>query len=127
LFKFVFKKAQKVNLKIKNINSQVLTRTKTLNHYTNDANVIFDAAKNLLLNEINLNNNKMRLIGVRVSALRDELDNRKFFINTHNDDEFENNEFDYKNDLFINCPICNEYFEGNEEYIQQHIEFCMFT
>ncbi len=66
----------------------------------------------------------MRLIGVWVSALRDELNNRKFFINTHNDDEFENNEFDYKNDLFINCPICNEDFEGKEEFIQQHIEFC---
>ena len=62
-----------MNLKITNISFQVFTGTKTLNSYTNDANVIFDAAKNLLLNEIHSSNFKLHLVGVRVSVLIDEL------------------------------------------------------
>ena len=114
-----------MNLKITNISFQVFTGIKTLNSYTNDANVIFDAAKNLLLNEIHSSNFKLHLVGVRVSALIDELKNKNFFTNTYNS-EFDEND-DIKTDLLTKCPICGDYFDGNEDYIQQHIELCMFN
>jgi hypothetical protein len=137
LFHFFFPKAQKVNLKIKTINFEVFSRTKTLNYYTTDSNLIYNAAKFLLINEINNSNNniKLRLIGVRVSALREINKNKKsntiekFFSNkieNSPDEVDDDDDIDYKNDLFIKCPICNELFEGNQEFIDQHIEFCMF-
>ena len=119
-------KAQKVNLKIKTINFQVFTRTKTLSSFTSDASSIFDAAKWLLINEINNNSNlKLRLIGVRVSALREK---KKFnaFENFFTNNFEQDDDCEYKNDLFIKCPICEDLFEGNQDYVQQHIEFCMF-
>ena len=113
----------------------MFSRTKTLNHYTNDANEIFDSAKFLLLNEINSSNNnlKLRLIGVRVSALREEPKGKNGlarFLCKNNYEfeiEIEEDEYsDFRTDLFTKCPICDDYFEGNQEFIQQHIEFCMF-
>jgi hypothetical protein len=58
-------KAQKVNIKIKTINFEIFTRTKSLTCYTNELEKIFEAAKFLLLNEWTNSKGtlKLRLIG----------------------------------------------------------------
>lgn len=52
------------------------TRTKSLKSYTNDVCQIYEASKFLLVNEYNNSKGKLRLrlIGVRVSSLKDSAD-----------------------------------------------------
>ncbi len=122
---------------------EIFSRTKTLETHTNSLNIIYDAAKCLLLNEIKslLNVHKkqmnLRLLGVRVSGLREINSSKKKAIKTI-DNFFSKkpniNENDICNDaseldnlkeyLFGMCPICNEFIEGNSDFLEQHIDFC---
>lgn len=132
-------------MKVKTINFEVFTRTKTLKNYTNDADLIFNGAKQLLINEFNsIQGLKLRLLGVRVSALRDINENKvklntieKFFVNKKKkldendiliiDDDFDEDEMslnEFKTDVFIKCPFCNEVYEGNQDFINQHVDYC---
>lgn len=63
--------AHKVNLKLKTVNFQVYTRTKTLNSHTNKTDDIYEGAKILFLNEWenSLGKLKIRLIGKLISIL----------------------------------------------------------
>ena len=54
-------KALKVHIKIKNVNFQVFSRTKSLTSWTNETEKIFEAAKFLLLNEWEKSQRKLRL------------------------------------------------------------------
>ena len=54
-------KAQKVHIKIKNVNFQVFSRTKSLTTWTNETEKIFEAAKYLLLNEWEKSQAKLKL------------------------------------------------------------------
>lgn len=63
----------KVHIKIKTTAFEVYTRTKSLSDYTADPRTIYEAAKYLLVTEYNKSEGKLRLrlIGVRVSSLKD--------------------------------------------------------
>ena len=54
-------KAQKVHIKIKNVNFEVFSRTKSLTSWTNETEKIFEAAKYLLMNEWEQSQRKLRL------------------------------------------------------------------
>jgi hypothetical protein len=65
--------ASKVHIKIKTTDFQVFTRTKSLNFFTNNSNVINESAVYLFLKEWENSKTKLklRLFGVRVTDLRD--------------------------------------------------------
>ena len=140
-----------MNLKIKTVEFNVFTRTKSMNCYTDDSNKIYEAAKYLLLNEWESSNKKLklRLIGVRVSDLKDKqkiqdvassitnfqankidkffkkLDKKEFtFSNQTNNDSFEEEFINLKQSFNSFCPHCQSYIEGNRDFIEQHIDSC---
>lgn len=137
-------KALKVNLKIKTVNFQVFSRTKTLNSYTNETGSIYEGAKFLFLNEWENANGKLRLrlIGVRVSDLREkntELSNSPnknqsngmktldhFFKKSEKLDNEDEDLILLKENLNFMCPHCSSYLEGNEDFYYQHLDSCLW-
>ena len=120
--------------------------------YTNDWVKIFEAAKFLLVNEWENSKGtlKLRLIGVRVTDLKDinlieaekaqllntnkvaKIDN--FFKVKHQNIDCEANvsanETDSDNDsssefVLSKCPNCDIIIEGNKDFYYQHVDFCM--
>jgi hypothetical protein len=148
LFYFLLLKSQKVNIKIKTVNFEVYTRTRSLSAYTNDWVKIFEAAKFLLTNEWETSKGtlKLRLIGVRVTDLKDVnlieaeeaqlLNSNKiarienFFQVKHKNIDCEadlnENETEFDNKFVISkCPNCEIIIEGNKDFYYQHVDFCM--
>lgn len=130
--------AHKVNLKIKTIDFQVFTRTKTLENYADCSKQIYEAVKYLLLNEWKNSNKKLRLrlIGVRVSDLKekqlivvqkkndiDQFFKKKIFPN--NDDYDEEIEFSFYSNLNMYCRYCESFIEGNHDFLIQHNDICL--
>lgn len=139
------RKAQKVNLKIKTTEFNVFTRTRSMNCYTDDSLKIYEAAKFLLLHEWESSNKKLklRLIGVRVSDLKDssiqdvkkaqngnvqanKIDNFFKKMNKNNSDSFEEDDtLNLKENICSFCPCCQTYIEGNRDFIEQHENSCL--
>lgn len=139
-----------MSIKIKNVDFQVFSRTKTLKAYTSEPELIFEGAKSLLMNEwINSNKKlKLRLIGVRVSDLRDinsadtmvtkvskptgglkTLD--CFLISKEPARLIEESQLDDSENClnvaesrFV-CPSCMQYFECNQDFQYQHLDSCL--
>jgi hypothetical protein len=126
-----FGKAKKVILKIKTSKFEVFTRTHNLKHSTNDKEAIYEASKILLDNEMNKthDNLQLRLIGVRVSDLNETKKTNtlerflsiKKRISDYNEEEIS---FDLKEWFVLNCPICDECIEGNQDFIDYHRDSC---
>jgi hypothetical protein len=121
--------------------------------YTNSTNDIYDGAKQLLLNEWNQSNGKLklRLIGVRVSDLKEESSLKTFNSQSNNksppkssrqqvqtgmktlDTFFAKKSGIGKDDLgeidpisfSIWCSNCSNYFECNSEFYDQHMDECL--
>ena len=133
-----FQKALKVHLKLKTINFELLSRTKTLKQYTNNASMIYNGAKELLDNELNDMNDdkyKYRLLGVRVSELRDckkqQQQQRIKTIDTFMKSSSSNHQELLNNDLndycLFKCPICDHLIESNKEFVDHHIDLCTLS
>ena len=58
-----------ITLKLKKINFDVFIKCKTIDHYTDDEQVLYRIGKELLLQEMIKSSNKYRLIGLKVSNL----------------------------------------------------------
>lgn len=62
-----------ITIKLKNINFETCIKSKTINNYTNDEEVILKISKDLLLQEMNKSPAaRYRLLGVKVSNLKDK-------------------------------------------------------
>ncbi|CAF0865981.1 unnamed protein product [Brachionus calyciflorus] len=139
-------KASKVNLKIKTVDFQVYSRTRSLKTYTNTAEDIFEGIKWLFMNEWKNSKEKLRLrlIGVRVVDLKDEnsllkLSPGKNPTNSKKLDDFfkklqvpinkeldePDNSFELKEKTNFLCPHCAVYFEGNKDFHIQHLDSCL--
>lgn len=136
-----------MNLKIKTTDFHVFTRTKSLTGYTDCADKLYDAAKFLLLNEWETSNKKLklRLIGVRVSDLkdRDTVQLEKHSISTSKSyikidsffkkidksqsgevEEDEDCSIQFHQHIYSFCPHCQCSIEGNNDFVEQHIDLC---
>ena len=144
----LFFKSQKVHIKLKTVNFKTYTRTRSLNNYTNNSKDIYEAAKYLLQNEFKLCKEqlKLRLIGVRVSNLKDksiENERQNSTVKKIKIDEFFRSNSNYSSESIdynqnqelkhnplmtfklIKCPHCDQIIEGNKEYINQHLDTCL--
>lgn len=65
-------KGKTITLKYKNHQFEVKTRSKSINNYIDDSEAVFEIGKSLLLKEMDGNDLKLRLIGIRVSNFIDE-------------------------------------------------------
>ncbi|CAF3683180.1 unnamed protein product [Rotaria sp. Silwood1] len=134
---------KRITLKIKTVNFEILTRSKTLSSYTDSLNIITDKAIDLLKHELDqdLELPALRLMGVRVSDLKmksSDLPILQFFSkkpttttttneNTHdmiedidNDDEVEEEEEEEENENTEFLLIENQH---NEDYDSKSIHF----
>lgn len=123
--------------------------------YTNDVCQIYEASKYLLVNEYNNSKGKLRLrlIGVRVSSLKDIADvendaaqdrtiikkdqienffkkksispNKKAVLSEESDNFDSDFEFLNLESISSLCPQCDELIEGNYEFFYQHVDDCM--
>lgn len=154
-------KASKVNIKLKTTNFEILTRTKSLETYTNKTIEINQAACWLFEAEWKLSKEKLslRLVGVRVSDLKEGDEEEETtkqaakrtkvksdkstngstkimesFIKkgrnqpiSNSDQSIEENLFELKESCSLICPHCCEKFEGNREFLNDHIDSCFST
>lgn len=115
----------------------MFTRTHNLKRYTNDRHAIFEASKILLDNELKKAHDselQLRLIGIRVSDLSvtkrtntlERFLSSKRRLSIDDDDDQEMN-FDLMEWFFLNCPICNEPIEGNQDFIEIHRDNCFLN
>jgi hypothetical protein len=124
------------------VNFKIYTRTRSLKNFTDRSKDIYEAVEHLILNEWKSCNEKLmlRLIGVRVSDLKDKpIENKNLnpTIDRKNNLEFfkrninynleflENLDVSSKKFKLIKCPHCDEIIEGNKEYINQHLDLCI--
>ncbi len=142
--------AKKVHLKLKTVNFQVYSRTRSLSSYISSSQDIYNAALFLLNNELCSSGGelRLRLIGIRVSDLKDKsaiqealtcesiprkpvttIDSFFFKEKTNENGEAERAvdmdcDASFKAYELIKCQYCGQVIEGNEEFINQHLDFC---
>lgn len=120
-------KGRTITLKYKKETFEVSVRSKTLSYSTSDSSLIYSTAVNILKTEMNQCNNlddfKLRLIGIRVSNLTDQLTENKKETKQQTLDQFINkkmkkHEDEKETDLILCQDFDNyEYEETSEEYI----------
>ncbi|KAH9524683.1 hypothetical protein Btru_027523 [Bulinus truncatus] len=96
-----------VSLKIKTVSFEVKTRSHTLQNYTSDERIIFNAAKHLLKTEIDAvkpNVLRLRLMGVRISKFMTHGRNQASIVKMLNDTTKDSSNTIFKTSKVISFP-----------------------
>ncbi|OTF78430.1 DNA polymerase kappa-like protein [Euroglyphus maynei] len=125
-----------ITLKLKKINFDVFIKCKTIDHFTDDEQILFRVGKELLSQEMTKSpNNKYRLIGLRVSNLcnsnvilpSDQLTLSQFLQTSTKRKESELNYSDSEEALNENgeyeCNLCENTFKKRFKF-KYHRQFC---
>ncbi|KII65153.1 DNA polymerase kappa [Thelohanellus kitauei] len=116
----------KVTLKIKFDNFEVITRCNTSENVFDSSENIFGIAKELLSNEID-GKKVVRLLGIRVNKIKRIEENRKLGqkVTRTIDEYFSKRPVAKDQSDYVSCPICSNSIENNVRKINRHIDECL--
>lgn len=119
-------KTNKVTLKIKFDNFQSITRTHSFLELTDSYSQIRNAAEELLLREVD-GKQVVRLLGLRVNKIDSSTPSPVTpSRNNHTLEKFwKKAGKDYKDNTFVNCPICSKKIYNDNRTINKHIDECL--